>query len=431
MLWMNVSDNQLSSLKSIPEGLEDLNASNNQLRTLPELPNSLRELRVRGNELDSLERIPALLEMLDVGDNRLETLTPAVMESLRHIETLLVDGNPWSDNALTLFREIRSASLPIASDAIPAINASHDGYAMARPIREAVAQWYPRDLQTQARKAWSVLSDDDINVQAFSAFLDRLRSEKYAEDNIQFCGIVSDWLSKLAQDDALRGLAMCEAFDATQSCEDRVALTWNKMQMHELQQRVAQAPLDTQSALLKHWTREAYVLKLLDEIAATKVEYLQNRSYAFVDEVGVYLAYPTGLAEKLDLHTPVRSMRFRTSSNVTDADLQSAYDTVLDNLNGPQSHLWLNNWVPWQQFIERRFPKEYMQANEERMALFNESEALAKRIAETQRITGSDETRSGQIIAEFQTNKYFAPLTLRFLSPARQDQRMESLPRDI
>ncbi|EIC8526807.1 type III secretion system effector E3 ubiquitin transferase SspH2 [Salmonella enterica] len=73
---LTVEDNQLTSLPPLPAGLELLTVSGNQLTSLPPLPAGLQMLLVAGNQLTSLPPLPAGLQMLLVAGNQLTSLPP-------------------------------------------------------------------------------------------------------------------------------------------------------------------------------------------------------------------------------------------------------------------------------------------------------------------------------------------------------------------
>ncbi|HAK3957160.1 TPA: type III secretion system effector E3 ubiquitin transferase SspH2 [Salmonella enterica] len=86
---LTVEDNQLTSLPPLPAGLVVLTVSGNQLTSLPPLPAGLQTLSVARNQLTSLPPLPAGLQMLSVAGNQLTSLPP-LPAGLRR---LLVAGN--------------------------------------------------------------------------------------------------------------------------------------------------------------------------------------------------------------------------------------------------------------------------------------------------------------------------------------------------
>ncbi|EBR8739095.1 TPA: type III secretion system effector E3 ubiquitin transferase SspH2 [Salmonella enterica subsp. enterica serovar Godesberg] len=87
---LSVSGNQLTSLPPLPAGLQTLLVAGNQLTSLPLLPAGLRRLLVAGNQLTSLPPLPAGLQVLSVSDNQLTSL-PLLPAGL---ELLTLDRNP-------------------------------------------------------------------------------------------------------------------------------------------------------------------------------------------------------------------------------------------------------------------------------------------------------------------------------------------------
>ncbi|WP_031626625.1 type III secretion system effector SspH3 [Salmonella enterica] len=73
---LTVEDNQLTSLPPLPAGLVVLTVSGNQLTSLPPLPAGLQTLSVAGNQLTSLPPLPAGLQTLLVARNQLTSLPP-------------------------------------------------------------------------------------------------------------------------------------------------------------------------------------------------------------------------------------------------------------------------------------------------------------------------------------------------------------------
>lgn len=83
------------------------------------------------------------------------------------------------------------------------------------------------------------------------------------------------------------------------------------------------------------------------------------------DEVEVYLAYQTGLAERLDLPWQSKGMLFRPVSGVTDAMINQAYDTVLSLGEGDGLVDRMLEQDFWQAHLDERYATD-MQANKRR-----------------------------------------------------------------
>jgi Leucine-rich repeat (LRR) protein len=68
--------NHLSSLPPLPSSLQELYCYDNQLATLPPLPSSLQGLYCGQNQITSLPPLPSSLQELYCGDNQLNSLPP-------------------------------------------------------------------------------------------------------------------------------------------------------------------------------------------------------------------------------------------------------------------------------------------------------------------------------------------------------------------
>ncbi len=90
LVVLTVSGNQLTSLPPLPAGLQTLSVAGNQLTRLPPLPAGLQMLLVAGNQLTSLPPLPAGLQVLSVSDNQLTSL-PLLPAGL---ELLTLERNP-------------------------------------------------------------------------------------------------------------------------------------------------------------------------------------------------------------------------------------------------------------------------------------------------------------------------------------------------
>ncbi len=94
------------------------------------------------------------------------------------------------------------------------------------------------------------------------------------------------------------------------------------------------------------------------------------------DDVEVYLAYQTGLAERLDLPWQSRGMLFRPVSGVTDAMIDLAYDTVLDLSAGDGLVDRMLEQDFWQNYLNEQYPVR-MELNKQRyQALADQLETL-------------------------------------------------------
>jgi uncharacterized repeat protein (TIGR01451 family) len=81
---LNCTDNQLTSLPTLPSTLQSLSCQNNQLISLPGIPTTLQHLECSGNLLASLPALPATLQHLRCNVNQLTSL-PTLPASLQFL----------------------------------------------------------------------------------------------------------------------------------------------------------------------------------------------------------------------------------------------------------------------------------------------------------------------------------------------------------
>ena len=80
---LNVADNNLTFLPTLPSGLTTFRCSNNRLTQLPTLPSALTVFHCYGNKLTQLPSLPVNLKVFDCSRNQLSALPtlPATLES--------------------------------------------------------------------------------------------------------------------------------------------------------------------------------------------------------------------------------------------------------------------------------------------------------------------------------------------------------------
>ncbi|HCO2741123.1 TPA: invasion protein, partial [Shigella sonnei] len=383
LITLDVSENQLENLPLLPDTIKSLSAEYNRLSILPSLPLNLKKLEVRNNELQTLPSLPSNLKILKVAHNHLTELPPLprrlqllfaysnrlsnlpniqeniIMRRFFYFEnnqittiptnlfrldphiTIEIANNPLSDQTLLFL--IQQTSVPNFNGPQFRISLSDQNRLFLRqmlpqnlhsrhirviteggqnfqipPLPETVAAWFPEADRREVSTQWTSFSTEE-NSRAFSAFLDRLSDTVSARNTSGFREQVAAWLEKLSASAELRQQSFTVAADATESCEDRVALTWNNLRKTLLVHQASEGLFDNDTGALLSLGREMFRLEILEDIARDKV-----RTLHFVDEIEVYLAFQTMLAEKLQLSTAVKEMRFYGVSGVTANDLRTA-----------------------------------------------------------------------------------------------------------
>lgn len=110
LVELDVSGNHLTSLPKLPVGLTRLDIRNNQLGYLPPLPGALTSLNASNNSLASLPSIPLGLEFLNLDSNRL-TSVPSRMLYLSSGSAVRLYGNSLSPEVLDLLNQVCSGQM--------------------------------------------------------------------------------------------------------------------------------------------------------------------------------------------------------------------------------------------------------------------------------------------------------------------------------
>jgi E3 ubiquitin-protein ligase SspH2 len=266
---------------------------------------------------------------------------------------------------------------------------------------------------------WQALSEE-AHAAEFSRFLDRLRAS--VNCNADFKTAVASWLSKLAQDGELRQLAFQIVQGATESCEDRVALTYNNLTKLSHAHAVTRGEYDARLDEIVDCGRGAFRLDALEKIARRKAQAL-----ALVDEIEVHLAYQVQLRDRLKLPTDIANMRFFNVSRVTPQDLRDAEREVRARESTAFPQYFLVEWAPWQQVLARLDPEGTARAHQKmRDMLPRYEQEMAAQLASLGP-QGDDDTQVqvGVGIMKAQQLAVYKALTREFLRKRGQEALMD------
>ena len=418
---LNVSYNQLTNLPELPVTLKKLYSAGNKLSELPVLPPALESLQVQLNELENLPALPDSLLTMNISYNEIASLPslPRDLKNLRAtcnfltelpafsgvnshvVREYFFDRNQIShipESILNLRNEcsIHISNNPLSSHALQALQrltsspdyhgpqihfSMSDGqqHTSVRPLPEAVAAWFPQNKQSEISQTWHAFEHEE-HANTFSAFLDRLTDTVSGRNAPEFRQQVSVFLEKLSTSEELRQQSFAVAADATQSCEDRVALTWNNLQKSLLVHQASEGLFDNDTGALLSLGREMFRLEILEDIARDKV-----RTLHFVDEIEVYLAFQTMLAEKLQLSTAVKEMRFYGVSGVTANDLRTA-EAMVRSREDNEFTDWFALWGPWHAVLKRTEADRWAQAEEQKYEMLENE--YPQRVADRLKASG-------------------------------------------
>ncbi|EAO1554673.1 E3 ubiquitin--protein ligase [Salmonella enterica subsp. enterica serovar Kentucky] len=363
---LTVEDNQLISLPPLPAGLELLTVSGNQLTSLPPLPAGLQMLLVARNQLTRLPALPSGIQLLFARNNQLTRL-PESITGLASNATVNVEGNPLSERTLQALLDITSA--PGYSG--PTIHFNMAGPSApreARALHLAAADWLmpAREREPAPADRWHMFGQED-NAAAFSLFLDRLSETENFIRDAGFKEQISSWLVQLAEDDALRAKTFAMATEATASCQDRVTLALHQMKNVQLVHDAEKGEYDNNLVVLVATGREMFRLEKLEQIAREKAGTL-----ALVDEIEVWLAYQNKLKKSLGLTSVTAEMRFFGVSGVTVSDLQAA-ELQVKAAEKSEFREWILQWGPLHSVLERKAPERVNALREKQISDYEET----------------------------------------------------------
>ncbi|EFP73869.1 T3SS effector E3 ubiquitin-protein ligase IpaH9.8 [Shigella dysenteriae] len=418
---LNVSYNQLTNLPELPVTLKKLYSASNKLSELPVLPPALESLQVQHNELENLPALPDSLLTMNISYNEIVSLPslPQALKNLRATRNFLTELPAFSEGNNPVVREyffdrnqishipesilnlrnecsIHISDNPLSSHALQALQrltsspdyhgpriyfSMSDGQqnTLHRPLADAVTAWFPENKQSDVSQTWHAFEHEE-HANTFSAFLDRLSDTVSARNTSGFREQVAAWLEKLSASAELRQQSFAVAADATESCEDRVALTWNNLRKTLLVHQASEGLFDNDTGALLSLGREMFRLEILEDIARDKV-----RTLHFVDEIEVYLAFQTMLAEKLQLSTAVKEMRFYGVSGVTANDLRTAEATVRSREENEFTD-WFSLWGPWHAVLKRTEADRWAQAEEQKYEMLENE--YSQRVADRLKASG-------------------------------------------
>lgn len=359
----SVHNNGLTELPELPATLRLLNCNHNRLERLPNLPCSITEIEVNHNQLSELPELPVSLEMLLCAHNQITHLPESIAYQENSFGILDIRHNPLSERIIQNFIALNNDQNYRGIRIYFSMPSQHTSEHSVRQLTESVPDWFSDEHKQEIISKYAVITNEE-NAGAFSAFIDRLHKTRSAEQDPKFKQHISQWLTRLADSPDLREASFVVALGATESCEDRVALTWNDMKKIDLIHNIETGQYDNKLPELVTVGREMFRLGQLEHIAREKVTTLR-----FVDEIEVYLGFQTQLQIPLELANTTKEMRFFGVSGITESDLNIA-EIKVKIAENQQFAEWLVQWSPWQKFVERTEPTLWEQAYDKKMDIY-------------------------------------------------------------
>jgi hypothetical protein len=162
---------------------------------------------------------------------------------------------------------------------------------------------------------------------------------------------VISYLEQVDKDPEFKDTFLAVINGAGDTCGDRMALSVVNLSIaHQIQTN----DLSDTKSLANLLSRGIWVMETLEGIAGEKV-----KSLPLVDEVEVYLGYPTMLKDRLELPINIGEMLYFHCSRITEDDLDAAEEIVNDQLNNQDSLKdFLISQDKWIEALEKNYPQE-------------------------------------------------------------------------
>ena len=257
----------------------------------------------------------------------------------------------------------------MADEQAPAVQAPQQRVqaAPAADLAQAAAAWAmpptPTNMAATSR-LWQGFADEPGAPQ-FTQFLNRLRQTVNANEPA-FQRSVAQWLTQLESNPNLREDTFAAAIGATESCEDRISLTYNTMRKLSMAASVSRGDYDQRLPELITLARGMFRLEQLEKIAReTTATLVQANGANQVDEIEVYLGYQVSLRERLALPVETANMAYFRISGLTQNHLDQAEARVQVAERLEFVNYLSTNFAPWQEVIQRLAPELHEQAQDQ------------------------------------------------------------------
>ena len=292
-----------------------------------------------------------LLDLRQNRINRVPQVAPGSPDAFVVARTRVDVGN-LSEVDRVIYQDLRrSMALPPEPLALPS---SHVPEFIANYTRENwtdVPGW-----GVDRANLWSELVDEPQAERFMSVLIDTRQSADYragGEARSQLLQRVWRMLDAVHIDTPLREKLFTMAI-APVNCEDAGAQLFNHMGIQVLASEAHSYSIDTAQLEQKLVTlaKGAARLEQVNEIARADIAARAGNP----DEVEVYLAYQTGLANRLNLPWQSEGMHYREVSGVTDVMIDQAYDTVLALGEGDGLVNRMLEQDFWEEYLRKTWP---------------------------------------------------------------------------
>jgi hypothetical protein len=364
---------KLSNLRT----LQSLNLNGNPLGATPDASKmfDLQYLSLRNTGATELPKglvcLPNL-ERVDLRDNVIRELPEWLFHSSRYFsEAINLRGNPLSQNSSTLLEAYRDRV---------GVGMGYLADDMARlDEQQARSIWLPETVGTESARRlriWTALRDDSMAEGLFRLLAElgnTADSEKVKEDMNRR---VWEVLEAAETDTTLREQLLDLAANPI-NCTDSAASNFSHLEVAVEIDKVTRITAEHRptSAQLLKLGRGLFRLECLEKIALKHAK--ENPA---TDPLEVSLAYRTGLAEHFELPGQPRHMRYASLSGVTQANLETAKNTVSTAELSSEWMTFIIRQSFWSDHLRRTYPAQFATIDEtypaQLQALFEKAQTL-------------------------------------------------------
>ncbi|MCP1497740.1 hypothetical protein J2Y86_002447 [Pseudomonas migulae] len=334
----------LPNVERMPK-LKTLSLSNTGATAWPD--GLFKKRRPRGFYLDLMENPLTEIPMVIAGSD-----DARIVARTRLFVTDLSDANrlAYQDYRRSVGLSATRSYSPAAEQAINQWPMSDD------------SQWWSSSatgLGTFRQEAWHDLMSEPDSVDFFTLIQKQTRSADYqagGDLRQQLSDRVWRMIEAMDLDSDLR-TELFEMATSPTTCADAGAQVFNHMGIKVL---TAEAySLSTSTAMLENrlvaLAKGAARLMRVDDIA--RADFASRPGTP--DEVEVYLAYETGLAERLGLPWQSNAMLHRTVADVSAETLDAAFETVMSMEDGDGLVNAMLNQGFWEKYLRETYPNEF------------------------------------------------------------------------
>lgn len=360
--WLNLSENVLNDVDV--SGLSRLETLYLQRNMLDEWPGGVLELqRLRTLVLHDnwIETLPAqalepqhrqLMAGTDLSDNRLDQ---ASCERLQDYLAQTGNGLGFSADELEAMLDgHRESDDPWTTDSISS-SLTHPEIETAQEQKD---RWFSGVQQDSSKhRIWDDLSTQEGSADFFFSLSQLRNTADFMETPIELTQRVWSVLEAIEENPSLRQdiFARATALLHDQTCGDGRILIFNEFEIQVLGfNALKMAERGRDGAALLRFARGMIRLQAVEDIAHVTIE---NRPD--IDPAEIRLALRMGLAERLELPRQPSGMRFRALAEVTQADLDSAYATVLQGEHTPGFDDKLVGLECWLNYLKNKYAAEF------------------------------------------------------------------------